>query len=258
MAPASSSARPAPARTRGQLDVLRPDHQRGVQMLVDRVERRGVLGRVVRAAGQVGDPLEGLGVELGVDLEPVEVERGAARAADADRVDPHAPVGGGLGRHHRVRPLVVLAVGQQHDDRGQVRAGRDRRGRRASAPVTGCCSSRRWGRRPPPRSPSATPRCHARARSRAAASGGRSRRARWPGSLVGCWTAMPGIAEGDDADHDARRLALDEVGCGRDRGGHAGRLEVGGGHAARDVEREDDRALAGAERRSGPAAGPAR
>jgi hypothetical protein len=99
-------------------------------MLVDRVERRGVLGRVVRAAGQVGDRLERLRVELGMDLEPVQVERCAARAADADRVDPHTAVGGGLRRHHRVRPLVVLAVGQQHDDGGQVRAGRDRRGDR--------------------------------------------------------------------------------------------------------------------------------
>ena len=51
------------------------------------------------------------------------------------------------------------------------------------------------------------------------------------------------IAEGHHADHHAGRLALHEV-----RGGglgrvHAGGLQVVGGHAARDVEGQDDRAL---------------
>ncbi len=62
-------------------------------------------------------------------------------------------------------------------------------------------------------------------------------------SRVGIWTARPLVAERDDADDDAVRLTLDERPGRRLGGFHAGRRVVGRGHAARDVERQDDRAL---------------
>ena len=53
----------------------------------------------------------------------------------------------------------------------------------------------------------------------------------------------PAVAEGDDADCHRLRLGLDE-GPGRRLGGlQSGGLQVRGSHAARDVEREDDRPL---------------
>ena len=63
-------------------------------------------------------------------------------------------------------------------------------------------------------------------------------------SLVGCWTATPAIAEGDDADDDARPAgAATKSVAAAMAAVHAGRREVRGGHAGRDVEGEDDRAF---------------
>ena len=55
-------------------------------------------------------------------------------------------------------------------------------------------------------------------------------------SRVGDWTAMPPSLKATTPTMTPGRLTLDE-GLGRfARGLHAGRLEVGRGHAARDVE----------------------
>ena len=105
------------------------DDQPRVEVVVDRAELLRVLRPEVRALGHGRDLLEQRLVELRVDLEAVEVQGRPRRASEADGEDPDPLVGGGLRRGRRVRRLVVLAVGEQDDDRRRVRPGRHGRGR---------------------------------------------------------------------------------------------------------------------------------
>ena len=179
-----------------------------------------------------------------MDLEALDLERRPGRAPDPDGVDPDATVRRGLGSLERIGRLVVLAVGQQ-DDRGRgVRAVRDgRRGGRGRDPASGWCRSPRPGPRRRCRSSSARSRCRAPIdvpRSGASRSIAARTRA-W--SSVGTWiekplslkATTPIRIEAGWRSTKARAAALAasiRVGC-----------EVVGGHAARDVEREDHRAL---------------
>jgi hypothetical protein len=94
---------PGAGAERGEFHRLRPDHEARVDAVVDRAERLRVVGGVVRAVGYRRDLPEHRLVELGVDLETLDLERRTGRAADADRVDPDAAVGSGLGRGDWIR-----------------------------------------------------------------------------------------------------------------------------------------------------------
>ena len=124
-------------------------------------------------------------------LKPSISSVAPGRAADADRVDPHPAVGGGLGGLERVRVLVVLAVGQQHDRGRGVGALRDRwqvdarRGRAVGVVAGGRArlgGRDRRQRLARCRCRSRFPRCGVR-RSMAART--------WVGSSVGSWTEKP-------------------------------------------------------------------
>ena len=113
--------RPRTARSARSARVGRRDASRCRRRSRSRSRRVG--GRVVGAAGHVGDALERRLVELGVDLEALDLERRPLRRCRCRRCR--------CGRRGRLRPaaassgsgrLVVLAVGQQHDDRRLVRA----------------------------------------------------------------------------------------------------------------------------------------
>ena len=140
--PMTSSPQPERREQGRDLERLGPDDQLRLEVLVDRLDAVGVVGRVVRAAGHLGDLGQGRLVELGVDLEPVEVEVGARGAPDPDRHDPDPPVGGLLGHRDRVRALVVLAVAEQHDHGRRVARRIDRRQGLRRRLGTGCCRRR--------------------------------------------------------------------------------------------------------------------
>lgn len=125
-----------------------PDHESRFDALVDRVQLRRVLRGVIDTARHLGDLTEHRLVEPAVDLESLDVERRAGERSDPDRVDPHAAVGGSLGRLQRIGRLIVLSVGQQHD-----------RGRRVCPAGYGCSTtpSRLW-RPDKPSTSGSTPR----------------------------------------------------------------------------------------------------
>ncbi len=240
--PTSSSRNPSPARIGVSSNGSVRTTKSTADVLVDRRQVGLVRGRVVRAVGHRRDRLERRLVELGVDHEPLDFERGPGRAADTDRVDPDAKILRGLGRLERVGPRGVLAVGQQHDDRRVVHAGGDRgrsrlRWRRLVRVVVGLvgvlvrldrCER---GEDPLPDRGAALRREPLDRGDGLDAVAGRH---------LG---RQPGVAEHDDADPNGRRLRLDELECRGLGRLHPGRGDVGRGHAPRHVEREEDRAL---------------
>ena len=235
---------PGAREQRGDLHRLGLDHQPRVDRVVDRAQLVGVVGGVVGAVGDVGDLAEHRLVELAVDLEALDLERRPGGAADADRVDPHATVGRGRGGLQRIGPLVVLAVAQQ-DDRGRgVRAVGHRRRRRGRVGigrtvrvvagrrvVIGGLDRRQRGEDPAGQRGAAL---------RVEPVDGRQDQCLVVGRDLDGEAA---VAEGDHADQHRGRLALDEASCRGLGRLHPGRREVVGRHAARDVEREDDRPL---------------
>ena len=177
-----------------------------------------------------------------MDAETLDLQRRALLGAETDREDADAPLGRRRCRFERIRPLVVLAVGEQDDRRRGMRPGRhDRwqriRIRRAVRVVAGLGVPVGRRDRRQRRDDAACDRCPAfRAqpvdrRQDLRLVGGRHEH------------REAGVTERDDADKDVRRLAGDErPSCGLGRF-HAARIHVRGGHAAGDVERQDDRPL---------------
>ena len=209
----------------GQLDVLGPDHEGRVDLAVDRVERRGVVGAVVasRRCGRRSSAASrrragcGPGSRRGRGSRRSRCRSRPCRSGRPGR--PRSPA-----RLDRVGTLGVLAVGQQDDDGRGMRARRDRCARRRRLGRAVRCSSRRSDRLAArsmaasdasmPRA-SDVPRC---GRNRPSA----AMTASW--SLVGCWTAIPESLNATTPTIDARRLLAHEVGGRRDRGRHPGRL----------------------------------
>ena len=243
MPPTSSNSTPAPANSEVTSIGSGLITSRVSMRVVDRAQLVGVVGGVVGAVGDLGDLAEHRLVELAVDLEALDLERRPGRTADADGVDPHAAVGRGRGGLQRIGPLVVLAVAQQ-DDRGRgVRAIGHRR-RAGSVGIGRTVGVVAGGR---------------------VVIGGLDRRQRGEdpaGQRRAALRVEPvdgrqdqGLVVGRDLDEKplslkattpisiVRRLAFDEPACRGLGRLHPGRREVVGGHAARDVEREDDRAL---------------
>ena len=174
----ASASRTAPIATNATLTSTTSwlDDQVGRELLEDVVELLGALGRVVLAAGRVGDRVERVLVDrppepaagpaeppppnppklppgsnwpLSPGSLPMPAERrppAGVRGPEADRVDPQPPIGGLLRRFDGIRAGVARAVGQQHDDRRGVGALRD--GRRRASPTgrSGRRSSRSTGR----------------------------------------------------------------------------------------------------------------
>ena len=134
--PIASSANPPAANSGVSSNGSVLTTSRLLDVVVDPAQVGLVGRRVVRAVGLLGDVLEDGLVELGVDPEAVDLERRAGRRADADRVDPDAPVLAAWVAPRRVRGDGVLAVAEQDDDGRLVDAGRDRRRRAASAPAS--------------------------------------------------------------------------------------------------------------------------
>ena len=167
-------------------------------------------GVEIRAAGDLGDLLQRRLVQLRVDREPVDVQRRAVRAADADGVDAHAALGGqpappqaGRGRRcSRRRSAARCAAGAKVP--GGHRRRRRRRRWRAVAVVVGSAwplpnDARSWSSEVE----DAVGQRRA-ARRRQPVDRGQDRA---PDRCVGACTAEAAVAEGHHADPHGGRAA---------------------------------------------------
>ena len=207
--------------------------------LVDLRQTVGVRRGIVGPVGGLRDLGQQRLVQRGRDLVAVEVDHGATRAAQPDRIDLDPGHRGQIGHVQRVRPFGVLTVGQ-HDHRGAsvvadvgptalVRAGWVGAGVLGDDRLTG--DGRQRGQDPgSDGGPTAGSETIDRAEDR---------------RLVGrrLLHDHPDSTEGDHPDLDRLGLGVDERPGGSLGGVHPGRGHVGGHHAGRGVEGEDDRSL---------------
>ena len=227
----------------------------------------GALGRVVLAAGEVGDGPQRVLVDaapeaarpaaepaaaaepepagarrLAADelLAAVRLEVAAGRRPEPDRVDPHPAVDRLLGGIERRRAGVVRAVGEQHDDVGHVRALDDRIGRQPRA-------AGQRGLRATLGSTSAMASIEARIPSPIAVR--RPVVRLWIASTSACWSLVGGWITAARPLKATRPISEPGRLAGHERHGRllggleAGGVDVGRAHAPGHVHREQDRGL---------------
>ena len=81
-------------------------------MIINREELLLIVSFVISAARDLRDLLQHLLVQLSMNSKSINMQSGALRTANTDRVNTHSPIGRDLGGVQRVGRLVVLAIGQ--------------------------------------------------------------------------------------------------------------------------------------------------